>query len=70
MKDIYRTYCLWNLRQVSIRRPHWWLVKIGPDWWHCASRQEAIFWANVNLDLCHHIAHNFVSIKANPDLQI
>ena len=37
-------------------RLHWWVVNIGSDNGFGAIRQQAITWANVDLDLCHHMA--------------
>ena len=37
---------------------HWWSVNIGSGngLVLCAIRQQAITWANIDADLCHHMA--------------
>ena len=55
----YIGHSLWTCPQVNTAKPHWWLVNIG------SGRQQAITWANVNPNLCCHMAslgHNELTI--------
>ena len=55
-------HSLLNCSQVSFMEPHKWEVNIGSD----DGVQQAIIWANVDPDLCRHIAsldHNGLPLK-------
>ena len=47
---------LWNWSYVSATGLHWWQVNIASGKWLGAATQQAITWANVDPDLCGHIA--------------
>ena len=44
---------LWNCSHVNATEHIWWYVNIGSG--NGAVSQQAIIWANVDKDLCHHI---------------
>ena len=56
--DKYLKYFQWNCYQVNATTPHWSWVNIGSDNGLVPSlsvRQQAIVWANVDLDPCRHM---------------
>ena len=57
-------YLLWNCHQMNVTGSYWWWVNIGSG---NGLVPSAITWANVDPDLCRHMAalgHNDLKINA------